>query len=177
MSNAPRITPDDIQANIAHVFYFTPHQGVVRALMHDPALHMTFEQAIDSVPESLKLMTICVIMTKSGFIVTGESACVSPENFNEELGRQLSYKQAESKLWGFMGYNLRETLYQQASGRSSDRAERSEAKVENGEHDAVGTGEGETFLVEHLDAVAEEASHPHPFGEPTNKNTTEQEEG
>lgn len=56
------------------------------------------------------VLTICVLTTKSGFHVTGESACASPENFNEELGKKFAREQAVRKLWGFEGYLLRDRL-------------------------------------------------------------------
>lgn len=56
------------------------------------------------------VLTICVLTTKSGFTVTGESACASPENFNQELGAKFAREQAVRKLWGFEGYLLRERL-------------------------------------------------------------------
>jgi len=56
------------------------------------------------------VLTICVLTTTNGFTVTGESACASPANFNEELGRKFARERAVSKLWGFEGYLLRERL-------------------------------------------------------------------
>jgi hypothetical protein len=56
------------------------------------------------------VLTICVLTTKSGFTVTGESACASPENFNQDLGAKFAREQAVRKLWGFEGYLLRERL-------------------------------------------------------------------
>lgn len=44
------------------------------------------------------------------FLATGHSACVSPENFNAETGRQLAYTDmralAEKKLWELERYRL-----------------------------------------------------------------------
>jgi hypothetical protein len=98
---APRVTIEDIDANIAHVAYFTARDGVygtVRLGEH-PQL-----------PQSLGLLTFCVITLKNGFVVTGESACASPANFDPEIGRRLAYAQAKNKIWGFMGYALRDHL-------------------------------------------------------------------
>lgn len=51
-------------------------------------------------------LTVCVIKLNNGFSVTGESACASPENFHEEIGRNLAYKHAVSKLWPLFGFLL-----------------------------------------------------------------------
>lgn len=51
-------------------------------------------------------VTVCCITMKNGFTVTGESACVDPENFNAQIGKDIAYKNAENKLWAFLGYEL-----------------------------------------------------------------------
>ena len=62
------------------------------------------------------VLTICILTTKSGFQVVGTSACASPENFNEKLGRELAKKEAVGKLWGFEDYLLRERLHEENGG-------------------------------------------------------------
>ena len=47
---------------------------------------------------------------KNGFIVTGESAAASPENFDEEIGRSIARSNARDKIWQLEGYLLRERL-------------------------------------------------------------------
>ena len=59
-------------------------------------------------------LTVCAMTLQNGFIVTGESAAASPENFNEEIGRKIAYDNARNKIWAFEGYALRDVL----SGRS-----------------------------------------------------------
>ena len=53
-------------------------------------------------------VTICNIVLENGFSVRGESACVDPRNFDMEIGRQLAYRDAFSKLWQLEGYLLAE---------------------------------------------------------------------
>lgn len=55
-------------------------------------------------------LTVCCLKLQNGFTVTGESACASPENFDEELGRKIARKDAENKIWMLEGYLLREQL-------------------------------------------------------------------
>ena len=61
-------------------------------------------------PESLGLLTFCVLVLKNGFTVTGESACASPENFDAEIGRKIARENAEQKIWPLMGYHLKQQL-------------------------------------------------------------------
>lgn len=55
-------------------------------------------------------LTVCCLTLKNGFQVTGESACASPENFNEELGRKIARDNARSKIWALEGYLLKDKL-------------------------------------------------------------------
>jgi hypothetical protein len=57
-------------------------------------------------------LTICRLTLVNGFIVTGESACASPENFDAELGREIAYDNAKDKLWTLEGYLLKQKLYE-----------------------------------------------------------------
>lgn len=99
---APRITPDDIEANIASEHYFTAREG-------DEANASLSYQS----PAALNLLTFCVLVLKNGFTVTGESACASPENFNAETGRKIARQNAVAKVWPLMGYELRAQLSKQ----------------------------------------------------------------
>ena len=44
--------------------------------------------------------------------MSGESACASPENFNEEIGRKIAKENARGKIWALEGYLLKEKLKQ-----------------------------------------------------------------
>lgn len=56
-------------------------------------------------------LTVCALTLRNGFMVTGESAAASPENFDEELGRKIARDNARNKIWAFEGYLLRERLH------------------------------------------------------------------
>lgn len=101
---APRITPADIEANIASEHYFTAQQGVVGAAAS------TGELVGDGSHNPLNLLTFCVLVLQNGFTVTGESACASPENFDAELGKKIARQSAINKVWPLMGYELRSKL-------------------------------------------------------------------
>jgi len=64
-------------------------------------------------PPALNLLTFCVLVLRNGFTVTGESACVSPENFNAEIGREIARENAINKVWQLEGYLLRDKLSKQ----------------------------------------------------------------
>ena len=104
---APRIKPADIEANIASEHYFTARDGVVGVELDSGLID---EASGTSTPESLSLLTFCVLVLRNGFTVTGESACASPENFDAELGRKIARQSAVGKIWPLMGYELRSKL-------------------------------------------------------------------
>ena len=55
-------------------------------------------------------MTVCALKLKNGYIVTGESAAASPENFDKEIGRKIARDNARNKIWALEGYLLRSKL-------------------------------------------------------------------
>ena len=57
-------------------------------------------------------LTVCCLVLQNGYTVTGESASVSPENFDEEIGRKIARAEARDKIWQLEGYLLRERLHQ-----------------------------------------------------------------
>ena len=54
--------------------------------------------------------TVCLLTLENGFTVSGESACASPENFDEEIGREIARDNAKSQIWALEGYLLKEQL-------------------------------------------------------------------
>lgn len=53
---------------------------------------------------------ICELTLANGFTVRGESACVSKENFDIEIGKRISRENARDKVWGFEGYLLQQKV-------------------------------------------------------------------
>ena len=105
-----RVTPADIEANIASEHYFTARDGRLGALTNETYVgrERPVEGNADLAP--LGLLTFCVLVLRNGFTVTGESACASPENFDAEIGRKIARQNAVQKIWPLMGYELRTKL-------------------------------------------------------------------
>lgn len=101
---AARVTPADIEANIESEFFFTAFDGTEAASSDSAGWWV-------GIPcERLATLTFCVLELQNGFIVTGESACASPENFDAEIGRKVARANAVQKIWPLMGYALKEKL-------------------------------------------------------------------
>lgn len=80
---APRLTPEAIDDTICTVAYYV-FPGTT--------------------------LTVCCLTLRNGFNAIGKSAAASPENFDEEIGRQVAYNDARNKIWELEGYLLREQL-------------------------------------------------------------------
>lgn len=100
---APRVTPADIEANIASEHYFTAADAAF------PGDEIGASDA--AAYKTLGLLTFCVLVLRNGFTVTGVSGVASPENFDAELGRKIARQKAISNLWPLMGYALKQRLH------------------------------------------------------------------
>ena len=81
--NAPRLTPDLIESKIKEKSFY----------------------------KLTERLTVCVITLKNGFELTGESSCVSADNYNKEIGEKISFENARNKIWELEGYLLKENLF------------------------------------------------------------------
>jgi hypothetical protein len=59
-------------------------------------------------------LTVCALKLENGYVVTGEAAASSPENFDAGLGKVLARDDAYRKIWALEGYLLREELYKKS---------------------------------------------------------------
>jgi hypothetical protein len=94
-ANAPRLTPQHIYSLIT-------------------------KETFTRLPSQKKLT--CELTLKNGYSVTGESSIVSPGNFRQEIGEQVSRERATAQIWPLEGYLLQQRLYEaalEAAGESS----------------------------------------------------------
>lgn len=62
----------------------------------------------------LKLMTLCVLVLKNGWVQIGKSAPASAENFDAEKVRIFAYEDAVRAVWPLMGFALRDRLHNES---------------------------------------------------------------
>jgi hypothetical protein len=92
--NAPRLNPQHINDQIV-----AEYSGRASELFKDcPGA------------EQLSCLTICVVRLKNGYLLVGESACASPENYDPEIGHKIARDNARNKIWALEGYLLRSKL-------------------------------------------------------------------
>ena len=113
---APRVTPADIEANIAAEIYSTGLDCAAEAAGDARGVFNRIKPDVDLtvVNDSLRLLTFCVLVLRNGFTVTGESSCASPENFDAELGRKIARANAVAKIWPLLGFSLKQKLHEAA---------------------------------------------------------------
>jgi len=90
----PRLTPTDIDAAIKSETYTVLPSGKVM---------------------------VCELTLRNGFTVRGDAAVVSKANFNEEVGRKVSFDNAREKIWQLEGYLLQQRLYDDACTETSNQ--------------------------------------------------------
>lgn len=87
MSNAPRVTLDELKANIADT------------------------EIVKHVSRSGQVLRWAILTTQSGFAVVGKPSCaVSAENDDEAMGQKIAIENSTDELWPLMGYALKEKL-------------------------------------------------------------------
>ena len=54
----------------------------------------------------------CLVVAKlpNGFTLVGESACVDPENYDEQIGLDLAKENIKNRLWELEGYLLQNKI-------------------------------------------------------------------
>lgn len=119
---APRVTPADIEAEIASECFFTAWDAFTTTFDAGKVVCREFDYDTLRLPppaasryEATRCLTFCVLVLRNGFTVTGESACASPENFDAEIGRTIARQNAVQKIWPLLGFRLRDQL---SSGRA-----------------------------------------------------------
>jgi hypothetical protein len=51
-------------------------------------------------------VTLCMITLDNGYSVRGESACVDPANYRQDIGERIAHDNAFDKLWPLFGFLL-----------------------------------------------------------------------
>lgn len=87
----PRVTPTDMEANIAAV------------------------EIVKHISASGQVLRWAVITTQSGYSAAGRpSVSASSQNDNEEIGIRVATENTRNELWPLMGYALKQRLHEVA---------------------------------------------------------------
>jgi len=91
-SRAQRVTPADVEAEIASEWYINGATGVVPDEFQPPV----------PAGHPLDMLTICVLILRNG--------AIDPARHDAERGRRDARAQAVEKVWELLGFRLRDQL-------------------------------------------------------------------
>lgn len=104
MENKPLLNDEELNQAIEK----TPAPKVTEAMIKNRIAHVGYHVLPGNPASPGARVTICEITLNNGFSVRGESACVNPENYREDIGRTIAYKNAFDRLWPLFGFLLAE---------------------------------------------------------------------
>jgi hypothetical protein len=106
---APRITLAHVEATIVAEAYITG--DAIPIWLTNPEVDPKF------ISGEMPALTVCVLVLRNGFKVTGMSAPSSLTNFDSNVGRMAARADAVSKVWLLEGYLLKQELFEYPYGR------------------------------------------------------------
>ena len=101
-SKGPRVTPADVEAEIAAEFYFTAADGVLgqSEMGTRPAAWTNLDQ-----------VTICTLVLRNGAKVLGVNyGAIDRTQHDAGKGREAARAEAVEKIWELLGFRLRDEL-------------------------------------------------------------------
>ena len=119
VQTAPRVTIEQIEAEIESEHYFTATQGIngaelalrlaeaTKPILVDPAFSQNMRPDV-----ALDRTLFCVLVLKNGMRVEGVNhGSVSAANYSVEYGRKDAREKAIDKLWPMFGFELAQKLH------------------------------------------------------------------
>lgn len=81
---------------------------------------MVTEEYIDEILDNSKIVystvfdkcTVVSCQLPNGFVITEYSACVSPENYDEEMSKEICLNKIKDKVWELEAYLLQQMIYE-----------------------------------------------------------------
>ena len=100
ISPVKKVTARDVEDSINHCYYVTGHEAVSR-----------YYYVGTSDQESLKTLTLCILVLNNGYTVVGKSACVDPNVFDALKGRELAFEDAVSQVYPLLAFVMKTDMY------------------------------------------------------------------
>jgi hypothetical protein len=103
MSEQSNLNDEQVEAMIKKLGLRAPR--LTPQYINDQIKEVRYERVADTTS------VVCYLILNSGFVVHGDSGCISSENFNEELGRTIAFEKAKGNIWGFEGYFVKKLMH------------------------------------------------------------------
>ena len=68
-----------------------------------------------------KPVTYVTVRMKNGFTLRESTTCVDPDNYDEEIGKQICLDRIEDKIWFLLGYALQDKVYKDSNSTFKSR--------------------------------------------------------
>ena len=68
-----------------------------------------------------KPVTYVTVRMKNGFTLRESTTCVDPDNYDEEIGKQICLDKIEDKIWFLLGYALQDKVYKDSNSTFKSR--------------------------------------------------------
>lgn len=116
---APRVTIEQIEAEIESEHCFTAWDGVLGELASDGVVPNMYEK--HTTPQCLQRTLFCVLVLKNGMRVEGVNhGSVSAANYSVEYARKDAREKAINQLWPMFGFELAQGLYREKQVKAAD---------------------------------------------------------
>lgn len=110
-SEAPRVTPADVEENIYSEHYFTAADGVLGAYRAGGDVHSFGGTPSQATHQALGLLTFCVLVLKNGTKIVGINyGAIDPSQHSAKRGREEARAHAIEQIWPLLGFRLRDKL-------------------------------------------------------------------
>lgn len=97
------------------------HFKKVEEKVEEETLAITEEYIADIMENSdFEIHTVfdkCTVVScrlPNGFVITESSACVSPENYDEDMGAEICFDKIANKIWELEAYRLQQWLWEES---------------------------------------------------------------
>lgn len=111
--------------------YFEKYEESKEELKEEPKVktNTVTEEYIDKLLDEAQVAVVdrvfgkCIIVSvqlKNGFVITESSACVSPENYDKEIGFDICMNRIKDKLWELEGYRLQCELHNENTNKTNE---------------------------------------------------------
>lgn len=68
---------------------------------------------VRTVTEFGRQCTYVTVRMKNGFTLRESTPYVDPENYSEEMGKEICLKRIETKIWSLLGYALQDKMFKE----------------------------------------------------------------
>lgn len=92
---------------------------------------------VRTVIEYGRRFTYVTVRMKNGFILRESTICVDPENYSEEIGKEICLKRIETKIWFLLGYALQDKMFKENAHKTFKPFQKVLVKVMNDDDNHV----------------------------------------